>query len=192
MSGTFVAVVGRSGAGKDSLIDYARERLSADEACFVRRVVTRDADAGSEDHESLSRADFALAAQEGRFALDWEAHGLCYGLPRSLDRELEGGKVVVANLSRAVIPLLMQRYSSALVVEVVAEPEVIAQRLAGRGRETPASIGARMSRNVPVKLPASTVSIDNSGPLPVAGEQFLALLRDLVRRPVPSALLGSG
>lgn len=192
MSGTFVAVVGRSGAGKDSLIDYARERLSQDEATFVRRVVTREADAQSEDHDTLDRAAFAKAAEAGQFALDWEAHGLCYGLPQSLDDDLADGKVVIANLSRAVIPQLMQRYPNAVVVEVVADPDVIAQRLAGRGRETAQSIGERMSRNVSARLPTSTVQIDNSGDLGQAGERFLGLLQDLVRRPVPSARQGTG
>ena len=42
--GAFVAIVGPSGAGKDTLICYARDRLRG-EACvdFVRRVVTRPA-----------------------------------------------------------------------------------------------------------------------------------------------------
>jgi ribose 1,5-bisphosphokinase len=81
----------------------------------------------------------------------------------------------------------MQHYPSAVVVEVAAEPEVIAKRLAGRGRETAESIEERMSRSVPTKLPTSTVSIDNSGDLTVAGEQFLMLLKDLVRQPAPFA-----
>lgn len=192
MTGTFVAVVGRSGAGKDSLIDFARERLSAEEASFVRRVVTRDADRQSEDHDTLDREAFDTAAQNGEFALNWEAHGLCYGLPQTLDGDLGAGRVVVANLSRAVIPLLMQRYPNSVVVEVVAEPEIIAQRLAGRGRETAETIDARMSRNVRTSLPLSTVRIDNSGDLAVAGKQFVSLLRDLVRPPVPSARQGNG
>ncbi|PXA97804.1 phosphonate metabolism protein/1,5-bisphosphokinase (PRPP-forming) PhnN [Nostoc sp. 3335mG] len=180
MSGTFVAVVGSSGAGKDSVMSYARERLG-DAISVVRRVVTRPADGGSEDHASLSEAAFLAAEGRGEFALSWEAHGLHYGLPVSLDRELGEGRVVVANLSRALIPALLRRYPTALVVEVVAEPEVIAERLAGRGREDAGEIQRRMDRSVGVRLPASTVRIDNSGALDVAGEQFVGLLRDLLR-----------
>lgn len=180
MSGTFVAVVGSSGVGKDSVMSYARNRLESD-VVIVRRVVTRDADGGSEDHDSMTLDQFVAAETEGRFALSWEAHGLRYGLPVELEDDLHTGRVVIANLSRAVVPKLMLRYPSAVVVEISAEPHVIADRLAGRGREDANEIQRRMDRSVGVRLPASTVRIDNSGALEVAGEQFVGLLRDLVR-----------
>ena len=41
-AGVFVAVVGPSGAGKDSVIDHARSVLAGDDRThFVRRVITR-------------------------------------------------------------------------------------------------------------------------------------------------------
>lgn len=182
MTGIFVAVVGPSGVGKDSLIDYARQRLEGSgRVAFVRRVVTRDAQGGSEDHDSLDEAAFSLARQEGRFALDWQAHGLCYGLPIALESDLDAGRAVVANLSRVVIPALLIRYPDAIVVSVIAEREVIASRLASRGRETSDSIQRRLDRSVGDRLPTSTVQIDNSGPLEVAGEQFVRLLKDVTR-----------
>lgn len=182
MSGTFVAVVGPSGAGKDSVMSYARDRLG-DSIVLVRRVVTREADGGTEDHDSVSETEFAEAADAGQFALNWEAHGLCYGLPVSLEADLAAGRVVVANLSRAVLPKLMLRYPGALVVEVTARPDVIAARLAGRGREDESEIRRRMQRSGDFRLPASTVSLDNSGDLTEAGERFVALVRDLLRQP---------
>jgi ribose 1,5-bisphosphokinase len=181
MSGTFVAVVGASGVGKDSLIAHARARLPEQAVRFVRRVVTRPADGGSEDHDSLEETAFAAAEAEGRFALSWEAHGLRYGLPIGLERDLAEGRVVVANLSRAVIPALIERYPTAIVVEVTADRDVIAARLASRGRETADSIRKRLDRSIAERLPASTVRIDNSGPLDVAGQDFVRLLQDVAR-----------
>jgi len=179
MIGTFVAVVGPSGVGKDSLIAYARQRLEASgRVSFVRRVVTRAADAGSEDHDSMSVTDFAAAEEAGQFALNWDAHGLRYGLPIALEADLEAGRVVVANLSRAVIPALMARYPHAVVVQVTADRDVIASRLTNRGRETPESIQRRLARSVADGFPASTVVIDNSGALEDAGAQFVSLLQD--------------
>jgi ribose 1,5-bisphosphokinase len=179
MSGYFVAVVGPSGVGKDSLIGFARERLEpSGRVVFVRRVVTRQADGGSEDHDSLDIEAFAQAERDGAFALSWGAHGLRYGLPVSLDRDLQAGRVVVANLSRAMIPMLMAKYPQAIIVSVTAEHEVIARRLATRGRETAESIQRRLERNVIDRLPPSTVVIDNSGALEQAGEQFVRLLED--------------
>jgi ribose 1,5-bisphosphokinase len=182
MSGVFVAVVGASGAGKDSLINFARDHL-AGQVSVVRRVVTRAADGGSEDHESMTPEAFAAAEQAGDFALSWQAHGLCYGLPISLDDDLATGRVVVANLSRAVLPRLLARYPNALVVEVTAQPEVIARRLAGRGREGGDEIARRMERSNGFRLPPSTVRIDNSGDLDRAGNRFVSLLRDVLRQP---------
>ena len=182
MSGTFVAVVGPSGVGKDSLIGFARERLEATgRVVFVRRVVTRQADGGSEDHDSLDVDAFAQAERDGAFALNWDAHGLRYGLPVALEHDLEAGRVVVANLSRSVIPALVERYPDAVVVLVTADRDVLERRLAGRGRETAASIQQRLDRRVSERLPVSTVQIDNSGALETAALQFVRLLEDVAK-----------
>ena len=179
MNGTFVAVVGPSGVGKDSLIGFVRERLeSSDRVRFVRRVVTRQADGGSEDHDSMDADAFAAAERGGAFALNWDAHGLRYGLPIGLEDDLAAGRVVVANLSRAVIPALVERYPDSVVVLVTADRDVIERRLASRGRETVESIRGRLNRSVGDKLPVSTIKIDNSGSLDVAGTHFLRLLED--------------
>jgi ribose 1,5-bisphosphokinase len=61
---------------------------------------------------------------------------------------------------------------------VTAEREVIARRLATRGRETAESIQRRLERSVVDRLPPSTVVIDNSGALKDAGQQFVQLLED--------------
>lgn len=182
MKGSFVAVVGPSGVGKDSLIGFASARLAeADWLRVVRRVVTREADGGSEDHDSLDLAGFAAAERAGAFALTWEAHGLRYGLPIALEDDLRAGRVVVANLSRAMIPTLLERYPDTVVVAVSADPKVIERRLAGRGRETAGSIQQRLDRQVRDHLPASTVRIDNSGDLEQAGLQFVQLLNVISR-----------
>jgi ribose 1,5-bisphosphokinase len=179
MSGTFVAVVGASGVGKDSLIGFARARLEASgRVVFVRRVVTRQADGGSEDHDSMDAEAFAAAERDGAFALNWDAHGLRYGLPIALEDDLAAGRVVVANLSRSVIPDLMERYPDAVVVLVTADRDIIERRLATRGRETAESIKGRLDRRVGDQLPASTVKIDNSGALELGGAQFVRLLED--------------
>ncbi len=184
-TGTFVAVVGPSGVGKDSVISYARDRLPPGTVSIVRRVVTRSADAGSEDHDSLSPEAFEAAERQGQFALSWAAHGLRYGLPVELEADLSEGRVVIANLSRAIIPALMARYRTALVVEITAARDVIARRLAARGRESAESLALRLNRAVPAMLPPSTIQIDNSGDLAEAGEQFVQLLEDIAARRRP-------
>lgn len=174
--GTLVLVVGPSGAGKDSLIGYARRALG-DRAglAFARRVVTRTADAALEDHDTLSPAEFADLAERGAFALHWRAHGLGYALPRIIDATIANGGSVVANVSRAAVEAARRRYVRVVVVQVTAPLPVLAARLAGRGRETAAAIEARLARSAEVWVEGA-VELDNSGPLAVAGEAFVALV----------------
>ncbi|CAG1011638.1 MAG: phosphonate metabolism protein/1,5-bisphosphokinase (PRPP-forming) PhnN [Rhizobiaceae bacterium] len=182
--GVFVAVVGPSGAGKDSLIAYARGRFAGEGAIeFVRRVVTRPSDGAAEDHDSLSEEDFAAAEARGAFSLSWRAHGLSYGLPAGVDRGVEAGHVMVANLSRAAIPALCRRHADVVVVEVVAEPEILASRIAGRARESAGDAAARLARQAGIDAgDATVVTLDNSGALEVAGERFVDLLRRALAR----------
>jgi ribose 1,5-bisphosphokinase len=180
--GAFIAVVGPSGAGKDSVINYARERLADDaEVLFARRVITRAADAQSEDHDTLSEAEFSEAERRGEFALTWGAHGLRYGLPSSIDTAIADGKVVVANISRSVVAALEDRYVNFSLVMVSAHPDVIARRLASRGRENDDEIAKRLSRlQMEAPIRSDAIRLENSGPLEGAGERFVALLRGAV------------
>src|SRR5688572_13101771 len=99
-NGAFVAVVGPSGAGKDTLIAHAKTALADEpQVEFVRRVITRPSDGGAtEDHDTLTDGEFLEAQADGVFALAWEAHGLRYGLPASIDVAIENGHVAVANV----------------------------------------------------------------------------------------------
>ncbi|WP_163272479.1 phosphonate metabolism protein/1,5-bisphosphokinase (PRPP-forming) PhnN [Chelativorans alearense] len=178
--GVFVAVAGPSGAGKDSVMDYARQRLGplAGEIVFARRIITRPMDAGGEDHDTLDETAFERARAAGRFALSWRANGLSYALPAEIDGTMRSGGVAVANVSRAVIPALEERYAHVLPVIVTAPPEVLADRLSRRGRETREEVLARLARGADSELKVEDATvIDNSGPLEAAGERFLTVLR---------------
>jgi ribose 1,5-bisphosphokinase len=177
--GALVLVVGPSGAGKDTLIGAAQQALSGDARfVFPRRVVTRDAVAELEDHDSVDRAGFEAARRSGRFALDWEAHGLCYGLPGSIDAAVAEGRIVVANVSRRVIPEALRKYARARVLLITADAAVRARRLAGRGRESAAEVEARLKREgAPVPEGVTPVTIDNSRALEGGVAAFIAALR---------------
>jgi ribose 1,5-bisphosphokinase PhnN len=64
------------------------------------------------------------------------------------------------------------------VILVEASPEVRAQRLAGRGRETVAEVGERLQREVPADIP-NAIRVDNSGAVAAGISRFLAALRAL-------------
>jgi phosphonate metabolism protein PhnN/1,5-bisphosphokinase (PRPP-forming) len=157
-----VAVVGPSGAGKDTLMDGARAALAGDPRFrFVRRCITRPAEAGGEAHEALTPEVFAARRTQGGFALWWEAHGLLYGIPRDIDGDLSAGRVAVANLSRHALVEAAGRYPLRVLL-ITAPVELRAARLAARGREATSDIAARLSREaeLPAGLDVETVSND--------------------------------
>jgi phosphonate metabolism protein PhnN/1,5-bisphosphokinase (PRPP-forming) len=174
-----VLVVGPSGAGKDSVIAGAAARL-LDDARFVfaRRLITRPAAAGGEDHIAVSPADFAAHRAAGGLLLFWQAHGLFYGLPRELAAARDEGKTVVANVSRTVVEEARARLAPVAVVAISASAETLAARLAARGREDASDIAERLARDVPTPSAADVV-IDNDGALEDAVDRFVTVLREL-------------
>jgi ribose 1,5-bisphosphokinase len=172
-----VLVVGPSGAGKDTVLGLVKQAVAGDSRFrFVRRVITRPADAGGEEHEAVSEAAFA----QRRFALQWQAHGLSYGIPLDVVDDLARGTVVVANVSRGVIAAAAERFP-VQVIEITAPPSVLAQRLAARGRETAEDVAQRLARAVPLPagVPVETV-VNDTTPAAAAG-RFVEVLRAALR-----------
>jgi ribose 1,5-bisphosphokinase len=138
---TVFAIVGPSGAGKDTLI---RGALTArPDLHLVRRVITRPTDAGGEDFEGVTPNEFERREAHGDFALTWHAHGLSYGLPKA--EVIHPGEVIF-NGSRAALPEAARVFPGLRVILVTAPDIVLAARLAARGRETTDDIRARLSR----------------------------------------------
>lgn len=175
-----VLVVGPSGAGKDTVLNPAKQALCNDiRFRFVRRVITRPASAGGEDHEAVSETEFGRR----QFALQWQAHGLSYGIPADISGDLAQGTVVVANVSRGVISEAASRFPIR-VIEVTAPPALLAQRLAVRGRETAADAARRLTRTVTIPDNICIDRVVNDGAPAEAAERFInALIR--AASPVP-------
>jgi ribose 1,5-bisphosphokinase len=176
--GVFVAIVGPSGVGKDSLIRGVGERLTArDGVIIARRVVTRPSDA-YEDHDTLDEAGFADAEQAGRFALSWSAHGLRYGVPVAIDAAIAQGWIVVCNVSRKAVAAVRRRYARSRVVLVTARPEILAARLAARGREGSEGRRERLERAGASEAAVEPdVVLDNNELLPTTVERLLEQIR---------------
>ena len=160
------AVVGPSGAGKDTLIAGAlrcRPGLR-----LARRVITRPTESGGEDFEGVTPAEFAARKVRGEFALDWQAHGLSYGIPYD---QLQGGDVIF-NGSRAALPAAQALFPDLRVILVTASAPVLAARLATRGRESEADIRERLERasfDLPPGTRATVVMNDGTVEDGVAG-----------------------
>jgi ribose 1,5-bisphosphokinase len=181
--GRLVYVIGASGAGKDSIIAYARARLGAEggDHVFPRRHITRPADSGGEEHLPIAPDAFDRDCAAGRFALHWRGNGLGYGIGSEIELWLQVGRHVVINGSRAYLPEAAARYENLLPVLIAIDPAVLRQRLTARGRETPDEIDARIRRasDLDAINHAALVTIANNGPIEQGGEAFVALLRSL-------------
>lgn len=150
MSGRLVLVVGPSGAGKDTILSGAKILLVGKRnLVFPRRFVTRLNVPSTEDHVSMSEAEFTTAVSENAFALWWGAHGNHYGIGRSIEGELAAGATVCINCSRAVIEEAVARFTQVHVVEITAPREILVARIVARGRESPEQAMLRVSRQVP-------------------------------------------
>lgn len=175
MTGRLIAVVGPSGVGKDSVMAGLCARRP--ELAPVQRVITRDADLGGEDFTPASVRTFDAMREAGHFVLHWGAHGLFYGIPRCVLDDLAAGHDRIANLSRSVLKQARAVFGRLTVLHLTASPEVLAARLAGRGRETAAEIAARLARagdGLPAGL--ELVEIANDGPLAQTVEAALVAL----------------
>nr|WP_281493869.1 phosphonate metabolism protein/1,5-bisphosphokinase (PRPP-forming) PhnN [Ancylobacter koreensis] len=172
-----VLVVGPSGAGKDTLIAYARARLEGRaDICFARRRITRPTDA-TENHVSLDDAAFARELAQGCFPLHWQANGLSYALGEEVVQEIAAGRIVVANGSRAALAEARARFARLKVVHVTAPPELLAARIAARGRESAEDVLARLKREPALDAPPD-LTVLNVGAVETAG----AALADFLER----------
>jgi ribose 1,5-bisphosphokinase len=172
-------VVGASGVGKDSLLQFARKSLDeADAVLFAHRYITRPVEPDGENHVALTRAEFLLRQSHGLFAMAWQSHGFHYGIGVEIDAWLSQGLTVVVNGSRSYEPSARRRYVQMKVIWISAAPQVLATRLLRRGRESGSEISARLERNAKlgVKPPAGALHISNEGALEDAGGRLVAIL----------------
>lgn len=175
MTGRLIAVVGPSGVGKDTVM-AALTKTTTKLRC-VRRVITRDPDAGGEAFFAVSEAVFAQKQAVGEFALSWQAHGLHYGIPTSISSDIAQGFDVLANLSRSVLPAAKKYFPNMAVLALTASPDILQKRLKERGREDEQDIAQRIRRaNSAMPDNLDCIMLDNSGPLEETVQRALSAL----------------
>ncbi len=179
MNQRLIYLVGPSGAGKDSLLDWLRQHLAPDLPLhWARRTVTRAPQAQEQAHEFLDETDFAAQRQQGAFALHWQANGLHYGIRNEQISPLDSGHWVFVNGSRAHLNAAQTQYPGLTVVCISASPHILRQRLCARGRETACAIEARIARTQEFDL-SQALQVQNDGTLEQAGQALLRRLQTL-------------
>lgn len=186
-NGWFIAIVGPSGAGKDTIIN-AVHKLVGDKSrfLFIRRTITRKA--VDEDNIGVTEAEFTQLRKQGAFSLYWSAHGIHYGLPNNIKAAIGNGKIVIANISRECVEEANQLFGRVFVVEINAPIEILRNRLVNREREDKAHIEERLERAaLPLDLPKQVAYnyIDNSRDVKVAVRALFDILQALENGKVP-------
>lgn len=179
MQGRLFYVIGASGSGKDSLMNYAREKLVGNtRIVFAHRYITRPPELVGENHIYLSEAEFSAKVAQGFFAMQWDSHGLHYGIGKEINLWLAQGFDVVINGSREYLDTALAKEPDIRVALIKTATPVLRERLKKRQRESATEIERRLERATlfnSIVHPNVTI-LSNDGALEEAGEAFCALL----------------
>lgn len=176
MKGRVFAVVGPSGAGKDTLLAGAVAACPA--LHWARRTISRVEVGGGEPFEGVTVEEYEFLSISGVFALEWPAHGLRYGIRKGEFSGLAQGQYVLFNGSRAALAQALEMFADLTVLRISAPSKVLAERLAARGRETTGEIEARLARasyDVPDGMPVIDIANDDTPAVGIA--RLLAALQ---------------
>ncbi len=173
-------LVGPSGAGKDSLINYAREHISEGnkKVVFAHRYITRAPVLQGENHVYLSEREYDKRLQDGLFAMHWKSHDYAYAIGIEINAWLAKGMNVVVNGSRAYLHTALTLYQQMRIIEVSVSNDVLRQRLTLRNRETPEQIVQRLNRQILITECPNKFVIENNGLLEEAGNRLLDFIID--------------
>lgn len=175
-SGRLIAVVGPSGVGKDSVMAGLKHALP--DLNLVRRVITRAPDLGGEAYDAVSVAQFETLVEDRAFAVHWGAHGLHYGIPMTVRHQLGNGTDCLVNFSRTALAQASEIFPRFVVLNITAQPQTLAQRLAARGRESAEDIAKRLGQaDKPLPAGLQVIHLANDGPLSQTVANGAALLQ---------------
>jgi ribose 1,5-bisphosphokinase len=183
-------VVGASGAGKDTVIDYARNNLPQDSrVVFAHRYITRPADYGAENHIALTEDEFAIRLKNGCFVMNWQSHGFSYGVGIEIVHWLHRGLTTVVSGSRQYFQTASAKFPGIRPIMVTASHDTICKRLVKRGREDIGLIRKRLERNnrFTHMHKEKMHFIQNEGEPQEAGMELLELLHQGVKSNVSNS-----
>jgi ribose 1,5-bisphosphokinase len=171
-------IIGASGAGKDTLMNYARTSINGQQpVVFAHRYITRPPFTGNENHVFLSEEEFKARIKANLFALHWDSHGQHYGIGIEISTWMQSGFNVVVNGSRQYLPIAQEIYPDLTVILIEASPEAISKRLTGRGRENAAEIEKRIARTAEISVDLKNcIKIFNEGAIEDAGNELINII----------------
>ncbi|MDZ4100162.1 MAG: phosphonate metabolism protein/1,5-bisphosphokinase (PRPP-forming) PhnN [Hydrogenophaga sp.] len=177
MNRRLVYLVGPSGAGKDSLLQWLVQHPPAHTRLHLaRRTVTRPAKVGTDGDEAVDASAFAALLQANAFVMHWSANGLQYGIREREFAALATEGWVLVSGSRAHLPLAQLSYPGLSAVHVHASADVLRLRLSARQRESSTEVEARLRRALAFDASADAFYLSNNEDLESAGQRLKAHL----------------
>ncbi len=182
MNQRLIYVMGPSGAGKDSLLDWLKSKLPPQSPIhFAKRTIDRPLQALGEQHESVDSDNFQRLQKEMSFAMHWLANGRQYGVRHAELEPLQQQQWLLVNGSRAYLPEALRQFNGMTVLHISASADILRARLLARQRETPEAVEARVQRAVAFSVPTSCrcVNVLNDTSLDDAGAVLMKALASL-------------
>ena len=185
--GILFLIIGNSGSGKDSIISGVINKYPSNliKIHVSKRYITREA-SEFEKNIAVTSEIFKEMEEQGKFALSWQIYGLNYGIPIEIEDYLEKGHPVIINVSRNIVEKAKKSYKNIRVVFVEVPLEITLQRIKSRKRESEELLKERIERaRKNQKFPEADFTIDNSGKLDDAINDFLTYLVKIAERKKP-------
>jgi ribose 1,5-bisphosphokinase len=183
-TGRFFYIVGASGAGKNTLIQYARQHHNHDTPIiFAHRYATSSAKNGNDNCVFLTDEEFNHRRKLGCFALNWENNGLQYAIGIEINQWLAKGLNVVVCGSHKIFEQAVIKYPEIRPILIKLDSEILHERLMVRGRDSLSEIDDIVKHATifnHVRHPF-LITLDNSGPIEFAGD---ALSHSIYTKPL--------
>lgn len=177
--GTLFLLIGNSGSGKDSLIQWVLKAWppKKNPPYIPTRIITRPPSPETEDFESISEEKFHQMAEEGAFSLQWKSYGNYYGVSKEIEDELSRGHSVLINVSRQIVEETRKRFPKVKIIFVQVPLTITEARVKSRGREEGSDLEERIERaKENPEFSTADYIIDNSGDIDTAGKRLLEIL----------------
>jgi ribose 1,5-bisphosphokinase len=176
--GSLYYLIGASGVGKDSLLNYVRPLLANYPVVITHRYITRPIELTGENHIQLSKAEFLKRQKYGCFLFSWQSHDLHYGIGQEVKNWLSQGLSVVINGSRGSLEEVSAIWPEIKPILVTVSLDKLQQRLEARGRENAVQIQERLKRAASftdLRHP-NLRTVSNDGSLKEGGGELFQLL----------------
>lgn len=177
--GTLFLLIGNSGSGKDSLIQWVLNAWPPKKTPphIPIRIITRPPSPETEGFESISEEKFHQMAEEDAFSLQWKSYGNYYGVTKEIESELAKGRSVLVNVSRQIVEETRTRFPKVKIIFVQVPLPISEARVRSRGREEGGDLEERIDRaRENPEFSTADYLIDNSGSIDIAGKQLLDIL----------------